>query len=89
MEIFARCDKDNLVIVENNDARQLSIYVPFKSSIDTIAETRCGEVLVVKKYRSVRKKIKEVKFSDFRKRNPTLSNYGTAEEQIVSQRKCY
>lgn len=77
----------NLAIVGNDDARQIQIYTPLKAS-DEIIISSTGEAKVTKNYKKSRKKAKQVKFSDFKKKDPVLSTFKDLEEPFVPQNLC-
>jgi hypothetical protein len=62
VEIYAQQSSGHLVISENNDARQVSIYLPSKSQ-DEIIHINNRQALVTRSYKPSRKKAKKVTFS--------------------------
>lgn len=77
----------NLVILGNDDARQVEIYTPSKVSDEVILSDN-GKTTITKSYSKSRKKAKEVKFSDFKKTDPVLATFDNLEEPAVPQKPC-
>ena len=77
----------HLLIGESDTDRQLDIYVPAKTAPE-VTVTNTGELKATKTYRPVRKKAREVRFSDFRKTDPVLSRFKDLEEPPVPQKSC-
>ena len=93
VEVCVERPNGNLVltgITGNDDARQVEVYIPSESvkEIPEINPENIKEKIVKKIYRRTRKKAKEVKFSEFRKTDPILSQFENLEEPIVPQRSC-
>ena len=88
VQIYAEKSTGHLVIAGNDDARQIEIYNPSKAS-DEIIISNTEEIKTIKKsYTKVRKKAKEVKFSDFKQNDPVLSTFKDLEEPEVPQKLC-
>jgi len=71
-----------------DDARQVEIYIPSKSA-DEVIISNTGEKIIKKSYRISRKKAKEVKFSDFKEKDPVLKDFARfkdLEEPDVPQK---
>jgi hypothetical protein len=85
--IYAEESVGHLVIAENNNARQVEIYIPSKSP-DKVIHTTTGERLVTKSYKPARKKAKEVTFSEFKKNDPVLSQFKDLLEPDIPQKSC-
>lgn len=77
----------NLVIVGNDDARQVEIYTPLKVSDEIILSDNV-KTTITKSYSKSQKKAKEVKFSDFKKTDPVLATFDNLEEPAVHQKPC-
>ena len=77
VEVCVERPNGNLVITGNDDARQVEVYIPSESrkEIIEINPENIKEKTVKKTYRRTRKKAKEVKFSEFRKTDPILSQF--------------
>ena len=87
INIYAEEPAGHLAISGNDEARQVAIYNPTKAAdkiIDVTAERRTVE----KEYQRSRKKAKEVKFSEFRKTDPVLSQFQDLPEPEVPQKVC-
>lgn len=87
VRIYAEQSTGHLVIAGNDDARQVEIYIPSKSA-DEVIISNTGEEIVKKSYHISRQKAKEVKFSDFKKKDPVLSRFKDLEEPDVPQNPC-
>ncbi len=85
--IYAEKSTGNLVIGQNDAARQVVIYTPSKVP-DQVIITNKGEATIKKSYRNCRKRAKEMKFSDFKKKDPILSSFNDLEEPHVPQKPC-
>lgn len=84
------CEKEptgHLVILGNDDARQMEIYTPSKIS-DKVILSDTGETTITKSYSKSRKKAKEVKFSDFKNKDSVLSAFKDLEEPVVPKKPC-
>ena len=86
-KIYGEESTGHLFIAENDNARQIEIYIPSKSADEVIVSSN-GELKTTKTYTKVRKKAKEVKFSDFRKTDPVLSSFKDLKEPEVPQKIC-
>jgi hypothetical protein len=82
--IYAEKLTGNLVIGQNDPGRQVIIYIPSKLP-DEVIIRNTKEVTIKKSYTHSRKQAKEVKFSDFRKKDPILSSFDNLEEPRVPQ----
>lgn len=85
--IYGEASTGNLVIGGNDDARQLEIYIPSKPA-DEVIVTNDGGLKTIKSYSKVRKKAKQVKFSDFKQTDPVLSSFKDLQEPEVPQKIC-
>lgn len=85
--IYAEKPTGNLLIGNNDEARQVAIYVPSKAK-EKIEMTKNGDLKTTKTYTKVIKKAKEVKFIDFQRTDPVLSRFADLEEPKVPQKKC-
>ena len=86
-KIYGEKSTGHLFIGGNDDARQIEIYTPSKAA-DEVTVSSDGESKRTKTYTKVRKKVKEVKFSDFKKIDPVLSSFQDLQEPEVPQRVC-
>jgi len=86
-KIYAEESTGHLVIAGNDDARQVEIYTPAKVA-DEVTISGNGELKTTKTYTKVRKKAKEVKFSDFKQADPVLSSFKDLEEPDVPKKNC-
>lgn len=86
-QIYGEESIGHLVIAGNDDARQVEIYIPSKGA-DEVAVRSTGELKITKTYREVRKKAKQVKFSDFKQTDPVLSSFKDLKEPTVPQKSC-
>lgn len=86
-EIYGEEPTGHLFIAGNDDARQIKIYTPAKAA-DEVTVSSNGELKTTRTYTKVRKKAKEVKFSDFKKTDPVLSSFKDLEEPDVPQKMC-
>ena len=77
----------HLFIAENDDARQIEFYIPSKAS-DEVTTSSNGELKTTKTYTKVRKKAKQVNFSDFKQTDPVLSSFKDLEESEIPQKNC-
>jgi hypothetical protein len=85
--IYAEKSTGNLVIGENDAARQVVIYT--RSNVPAeIVLSNTKEATIKKNYRTSRKQAKEVKFSDFKKTDLMLSAFDDLEEPYVPEKLC-
>lgn len=87
VKVFAEEPTGRLVIAGNDDVHQVEIYIPSKTSSD-VAISSTGETKVTKTHKKSRKKAKEVRFSDFIKKDGVLSSFDGVEETSVPQNVC-
>ena len=87
VKIYGEKSTGHLAIAGNDGARQIEIYTPSKAS-DEVITSNTGEIKTIKSYTKVRKKAKEVKFSDFKQNDPVLSTFKDLEEPEVPQKLC-
>ena len=87
VQIYGEKSTGHLAIAGNDDARQIEIYTPSKAS-DEVFISNTGKIETIKSYTKVRKKAKEVKFSDFKQNDPVLSTFKDLEEPEVPQKLC-
>lgn len=85
--IYADKPTGQQAIAENNDARQVEIYTPSKTS-DSELISKTGEIKKTRGYTKSRIKHKQVNFSDFRNTDPVLSAFKDLEEPNVPQNVC-
>jgi hypothetical protein len=86
-KIYGEESTGHLFIGGNDDARQIEIYIPSKAA-DEVTVSSNGELKTTKTYSKVRKKAKEVKFSDFKQTDPVLSSFQDLQEPEVPQKIC-
>ena len=86
-EIYSKESTGHLFIAGNDDARQIEIYVPSKAANEVTISSN-GELKTTKTYTKVRKKAKQVNFSDFKKTDPVLSRFKDLEEPEIPQKNC-
>ena len=65
----------------------VEIYIPSKAADEVIVSSN-RELKTTKTYSKVRKKAKEVKFSDFKRTDPVLSSFQDLQEPEVPQKIC-
>ena len=87
VEIYGKSSTGHLVIAGSDDARQLGIYIPSKAA-DEVTISSNGQLRTTKTYTKVRKKAKQVDFSDFKNTDPVLSSFKDLEEPKVPQKNC-
>ena len=79
IDLVVEKDNGSLVIAGNDDARQVEIYVPepgvVKSTTDKVKT-------YTRTYKRSKKKAREVKFADFRKNDPVLSQFDEDHSEI-------
>ena len=85
--IYAEKSAGHLTITDNNEARQVEIYNSDKLP-DEVSSTNTGQKIVKKSYKPSRKKAKEVKFSEFIKTDPVLSQFKDLPEPDVPPKSC-
>ena len=87
IEIYKRESTDHVFIAGNNDVNQIELYTPSKSD-DQVTIISNGIRKKTTTYNKVRKKAKQVNFSDFKHTDPVLSTFENAEEPKIPQKKC-
>ena len=89
VELYKKESTGHVFIAGNDDAKQIEIYTPSKSA-DKVTVTGRGNEIVKKTttYNKVRKKAKQVNFSDFKKTDPVLSSFKDLEEPKIPQKNC-
>ena len=87
VEIYGKKSTGNLVIAGSDDARQLEIYIPSKAA-DEVTISSNGQLKRTKTYIKVRKKAKQVNFSDFKNTDPVLSSFKDLEEPKIPKKNC-
>lgn len=87
INIYSNEPAGHLAISGNDEARQVAIYNPTKAA-DKIIDVTPERKTVEKEYQRSRKKAKEVKFSEFRKTDPVLSQFQDLPEPEVPQKVC-
>ena len=70
-QIYGEEATSHFFIRENDQARQIEIYIPSKAS-NEVTVSNNGKLRTTRTYIKVRKKAKEVKFSDFKQIDPVL-----------------
>lgn len=85
--IYAEKPFGNLVVGQNDDSRQIEIYIPSKVPDEVIIHNN-KDATIRKSYKKSRKKAKEMQFSEFKKKDPVLSSFKNLEEPHVSQKHC-
>ena len=76
--IYVEKSTGNLIIGQNNAARQVEIYIPSKVT-DEVIISNTKQRIIKKSYRNSRKQAKEMKFSDFKKKDPVLLSFNDLE----------
>lgn len=88
IDVIVEKDTRSLLITGNDDARQVEIYVPEREIVES---TRGTVKTYIRKYKRSPKKVREVKFSDFRKNDPVLSKFdqdrGEIDEPLVPEKQ--
>ena len=87
IRIYGERREGNLVIAGNDEAHQVELYIPSKVTTDRSLSTP-REIKKTTTYTRSRKKAKQVKFSEFRKKDPVLSTFKDLDEPVVPQRFC-
>jgi hypothetical protein len=87
VKIYSKQLAGHVIIAENNDARQVEIYIPAKLP-DEVVHIKTGQKIVKKSYELSRKKAQQVKFSEFKKTDPVLSQFKNILEPDVPQKSC-
>ena len=87
VKIYGKKSTGHLVITESDDARQIEIYIPSKAT-DEVTISSNGQLKTTKTYTKVRKKAKQVDFSDFKNTDPVLSKFKDLEEPEIPQKNC-
>jgi hypothetical protein len=88
VNIYAEQSAGNLIIAENNDARQVEIYIPSGEKVIYTNICKKPVTSVTRNYKPSRKKAKEVKFSEFQKTDPVLSQFKDLVEPQIPQKPC-
>ena len=83
ISIYGEKSTGHLVITGNDDARQMEIYTPSKDKAITSSDGK-----KTRSYIKSKRKAKEVKFSDFKKKDPVLSSFKNLEEPDVPKKNC-
>ena len=87
VEIYGKESTGHLFIAGNDGARQIEIYIPSKAA-DEVTTSSNGELKTTKTYTKVRKKGKQINFSDFKETDPVLSSFKDLEEPEIPQKNC-
>ena len=87
VEIYKKESAGHVFIAGNDDAKQLEIYTPSKSA-DEVTVRSNGIVQRTTTYTKVRKKTRQVKFSDFKNTDPVLSSFKDLKEPEIPQKNC-
>nr|YP_010471962.1 hypothetical protein N4L39_pgp092 [Haslea avium]YP_010472028.1 hypothetical protein N4L39_pgp026 [Haslea avium]UVG41427.1 hypothetical protein [Haslea avium]UVG41493.1 hypothetical protein [Haslea avium] len=83
-KVYGKESTGHIFIAGNDDARQLEIYIPSGATQEvSVSSNGELELKTTKTYSKVRKKAKVVKFSDFKKIDPVLSNFENLPEPEV------
>jgi hypothetical protein len=75
------------IITQKNKANQVEIYLPTKLPNEILYSDR-AEKIVKRSYKLSGKKAKEVKFSEFAKTDPVLSQFKDLLEPDIPQKSC-
>lgn len=86
-KIYSENSTGRLFISPNSDAQQIEIYIPSKTA-DEVVVSGNGELKTTKTYTNARKKAKQVNFSDFIAKDPTLKNFEGLLEPEIPQKTC-
>ena len=86
VEMYKKESTGHVFIAGNDDAKQIEIYTPSKS-VDEVTFRSNGIVKKTTTYTKVRKKVKQVNFSDFKNTDPVLSSFKDLEEPKIPQKK--
>ena len=86
VEMFEERSTGHLIIGSNDDARQVTIFIPSTSAPETTVSSRNNEIKQTRTYRKAIKNPKEVKFSDFKKNDPVLSKFKDLQEPYIEQK---
>lgn len=87
VEMYKKESTGHVFIAGNDDAKQIEIYTPSKSA-DEVTVRSNGIVKRTTTYTKVRKKARQVNFSDFKNTDPVLSSFKDLEEPEVPQKIC-
>lgn len=87
VEICVKESTGNLVIAGNDDARQIELYNPSKAA-DEVTVISDRQLKTTRTCTKVRKKARQVNFSDFKKTDPVLSRFKDLEEPKIAQKTC-
>jgi len=87
IESYQKESTGHVFIAGNDDAKQIEIYTPLKSA-DEVTLRSNGVVKKTRTYSKVRKKAKQVNFSDFKNTDPVLSSFKDLEEPKIPQKNC-
>ena len=79
VDLIVEKDNGSLLIADNDDARQVEIYVPEPSVVESTTDK---VKTYTRRYKRSKKKPREVKFEDFRKNDPVLSKFDEDNNQI-------
>ena len=86
LTIYGKASSGNIAITNNDESRQVEIYV--KQNEKQVVISKSGERRIEQKYQKSRKKAKQIKFSDFKKRDPVLSKFNDLGEPDIPQKSC-
>lgn len=84
--VYVENSKDTLVLIGNDPAKQIEVYVPSKEISDNGPVKNSDTIK--RTYRRSKKRFKQVNFSEFRKTDPVLSSFSDLEEPFVPQKTC-
>jgi len=87
VKIYEKESTGHLLVAGNDKGKQIEMYVPSKAA-DEVTVSSNEEVRKTKTYTKVRKKAKQVNFSEFQRTDPILSNFDNLEEPEIPQRTC-
>ena len=87
VEVYNKESTGHVFIAGNDDAKQIEIYTPSKSA-DEVTVRSNGIVERTTTYTKVRKKAKQVNFSDFKNTDSVLSSFKDLEEPEIPQKNC-
>ena len=87
VKVFTEKPTGQLIIAGNDDARQIELYIPSKTS-DQVTITSNGEAKITRVYKKSPRKAKLQTFSDFKANDKVLSSFDNVEEPYVPQKTC-
>lgn len=88
VSIFENESTGNIVIAGNDKAPQVEIYIPTETFEGRVTSPKIGHRIIRQTYKKSPRKTKEVKFSEFRKTDPVLSQFRDLEEPVIPNQPC-